>query len=33
MKYDLEVFANHDINLKGIKHDTMLQWDICCMIF
>ena len=25
LKYDLEVFANHDINLKGIKHDTMLQ--------
>jgi DNA polymerase I len=25
LKYDLEVFANHDINLQGIEHDTMLE--------
>lgn len=25
LKYDLEVFANYDISLNGIKHDTMLQ--------
>jgi DNA polymerase I len=25
LKYDLEVFANHDIELKGIEHDTMLE--------
>ena len=25
LKYDLEVFANHDIKLAGIRHDTMLQ--------
>ena len=24
LKYDLEVFANYDITLRGIKHDTML---------
>ena len=25
IKYDAHVFLNHDIHLKGIKHDTMLQ--------
>ena len=25
LKYDKEVFANYDIELKGIKHDTMLE--------
>lgn len=25
LKYDLEVFANHDIDLRGIEHDTMLE--------
>jgi len=25
LKYDLEVFANHNINLRGIEHDTMLE--------
>ncbi|MBL4783708.1 MAG: DNA polymerase I [Porticoccaceae bacterium] len=25
LKYDANVLANHDITLKGIKHDTMLQ--------
>lgn len=25
LKYDLEVFANYDIHLRGIKHDTMLE--------
>ncbi|MBL1142254.1 MAG: DNA polymerase I [Proteobacteria bacterium] len=25
LKYDLEVFANHDIKLRGIEHDTMLE--------
>ena len=25
LKYDLSVFANHGIGLKGIEHDTMLQ--------
>ncbi|MEM6998479.1 MAG: DNA polymerase I [Pseudomonadota bacterium] len=25
LKYDLEVFANHDVNLRGIAHDTMLE--------
>ncbi len=25
IKYDLEVLANHGINLKGIAHDTMLE--------
>jgi DNA polymerase I len=24
LKYDLEVFANYEINLRGIEHDTML---------
>lgn len=25
LKYDLEVFANHEITLRGIAHDTMLE--------
>jgi len=25
LKYDMEVFANYQINLRGIKHDTMLE--------
>ncbi len=25
LKYDLEVFANYQINLRGIEHDTMLE--------
>ncbi len=25
LKYDKEVLANHDIELRGIKHDTMLE--------
>ena len=25
LKYDLSVFANHDIKLNGVTHDTMLQ--------
>ena len=25
LKYDLEVFANHEISLQGIQHDTMLE--------
>ena len=25
LKYDLSVFANHDIRMHGIEHDTMLQ--------
>ncbi|MBP0661491.1 hypothetical protein J8J07_21475, partial [Mycobacterium tuberculosis] len=25
LKYDAHVFANHDIALRGIEHDTMLE--------